>query len=132
MLNAPNNKRHLTTVLGLLLASFSFFSTSTHAAEATLDANVQIDRLWVLISAALVFFMQAGFLALEAGAVRAKSVAITALKNIGDWMICVVVFFFFGWALMFGHTTGGLIGTDGFSLDVVTTGGWVGGKWVHF
>ncbi len=43
--------------------------------------SVSIDGIWVLMAAAMVFLMQAGFLALEAGSVREKAAAITALKN---------------------------------------------------
>ncbi len=107
-------------------------SLAVAAPESAAPVTASLDQLWVLVAAALVFLMQAGFLALEAGSVREKAAPITALKNVADWAICAATFFLFGWALMFGHSAGGLIGADGFSLEVSPAGGWSGGLWVHF
>jgi len=70
-----------------------------------------LDRFWVLIAAFLVFFMQAGFKALEAGMVRQAHADSVAVKNILDWLIVCVVFFGVGFGLMFGQSNGGWIGT---------------------
>ena len=40
-----------------------------------------IDSLWILVSAALVFIMQAGFTCLESGIVRKKIVLMLLLKT---------------------------------------------------
>lgn len=81
--------------------------------------DVTSDIVWVVVCGALVFFMQAGFLCLEVGAVRPKAATITALKNVIDWLICTIFFFFFGWGLMFGQSGWhGLFGTDGFMLKL--------------
>lgn len=74
----------------------------------------EIDILWVLISSALVFIMQAGFLTLEIGLTRSKNNINVALKNLIDFAITTLVFWAFGYALMFGPSLGGLIGTGGF------------------
>ncbi|GAB4508766.1 MAG: hypothetical protein OHK0046_02210 [Anaerolineae bacterium] len=79
-----------------------------------------IDNLWVLVSAGLVFLMQAGFLCLEAGLTRSKNNINVALKNMVDFGITTVLFWLFGYALMFGPTMGGLIGGanfEGFAPD---------------
>jgi Amt family ammonium transporter len=82
---------------------------------AGLSAN-DTDRLWVLLAAALVFLMQAGFLAFEVGCVRPRNVASVAQKNIIDWVVVTAVFFLCGFGLMFGPTLGGFVGTDLFAL----------------
>ena len=41
-----------------------------------------IDSIWVLIAAALVFFMQAGFAMVETGFTRAKNAGNIIMKNL--------------------------------------------------
>ncbi|MEZ4367853.1 MAG: ammonium transporter [Kofleriaceae bacterium] len=91
---------------------------AVQAALAASEARAKTfaDQAWVLVAACLVFFMQTGFLALEVGFVRRKAIVITAMKNLADWTVCVIAFFFCGWALMFGHSQDGLIGGDGWML----------------
>ena len=74
----------------------------------------QIDTLWVLISAILVFIMQAGFMCLEAGLSRKKNNINVALKNIADFGVSVSVFWALGFGVMFGTSMHGLFGTDSF------------------
>ncbi len=68
------------------------------------------DILWIVVSAGLVLSMQAGFLCLEAGLTRSKNSINVAIKNLNDFGMSVVIFWAFGFALMFGTTTGGWIG----------------------
>lgn len=78
------------------------------------------DHLWILFSTGLVFLMQAGFLALEAGLTRSKNNINVAVKNLVDFGISTFLFWLFGFALMFGPSIGGIIGsTDStyFALD---------------
>ncbi len=70
------------------------------------------DYLWVLISAVLVFIMQAGFLALETGLTRTKNNINVALKNLADFGLTTLIFWLFGFGLMFGTTLGGWVGSD--------------------
>lgn len=68
-------------------------------------ANVSVELVknaWVIISATLVLFMQAGFLCLEAGSVRQKNTINVALKNIMDLCISFAIFFIIGYSFMFG------------------------------
>jgi Amt family ammonium transporter len=58
----------------------------------------------VVFAAALVFFMQAGFAMLCAGAVRAKNVQNTMLKNLLDACGAAIAFFTVGYAFAFGGT----------------------------
>ena len=77
------------------------------------------DLLWVLLCAFLVALMQAGFTCLESGMVRAKNSINVALKNLVDFCISFALFGIFGFALMFGASWHGLIGTSGFFLSGV-------------
>lgn len=69
-----------------------------------------IDTIWVLLGAALVFFMQAGFAMVETGFTRAKNAGNIVLKNLMDFAIGSVVFYIIGFGLMFGDSAGGIIG----------------------
>ena len=82
------------------------------ALEFRLDAILQanLDTFWLLICAILVFLMQAGFMCLESGLSRNKNSINVALKNVTDFGIAVVIFWAFGFALMYGTSVFGLFG----------------------
>jgi len=86
------------------------------------ETTSSINMLWVIIAAALVFFMQAGFLGVEVGGVRTKNVLITAMKNCGDWMVVSLLFFVAGFGVMFGPSVGGLFGFGNFASNVPADG----------
>ena len=71
-----------------------------------------VDTLWVINCAILVFIMQAGFMCMETGLSRHKNSINVALKNAADFGVAVVVFWMFGFGLMFGKSFNGLFGTD--------------------
>lgn len=76
------------------------------------------DLQWLLICAGLVFLMQPGFMCLESGLTRSKNNINVAVKNLADFGISVALFWSFGYAIMFGESLGGWIGTNGFFLDI--------------
>jgi Amt family ammonium transporter len=78
-----------------------------------------VDTIWVLLGAALVFFMQPGFAMLEAGLIRAKNVGNIIMKNFMDLSIGSVMYWVVGFGIMFGGSASGLIG----SPDVFLAGG---------
>jgi Amt family ammonium transporter len=86
------------------------------ALEYRLDAILQanLDTFWLLICAILVFLMQAGFMCLESGLSRTKNNINVALKNITDFGVAVVIFWAFGFALMYGTSVSGLFGNKFF------------------
>lgn len=84
-----------------------------------------VDILWVLISAGLIFIMQAGFLCLESGLTRTKNAINVAIKNLMDFGISVITYWMFGFALMFGATKGGWIGTTHFIPSLGSGEVWV-------
>ena len=61
-----------------------------------------VNTAWVLIAAALVFFMQAGFCILESGLTRAKNAGNIIMKNLMDFCIGTPIFWFVGFGIMFG------------------------------
>jgi len=83
-----------------------------------------LDAAWVLVCAGLVFLMQAGFMCLESGLTRAKNTINVAVKNLTDIGFSVVVFWALGFALMFGASKGGVIGTTEFAADTGHAGIW--------
>ena len=78
------------------------------------------DCIWVIMSAMLVFLMQAGFMALETGLSRAKNSINVAIKNMSDFILSIAAFWFIGYGLMFGKTFHGLIGTSDFFVNFDT------------
>ena len=74
-----------------------------------------VNTMWVLIAAALVFFMQAGFAMVETGFTRAKNAGNIIMKNLMDFSIGTPVYWLVGFGIMFAGS-GGFIG--GFDLMV--------------
>ena len=75
-----------------------------------------VNTAWVLIAAALVFFMQGGFAILESGLTRAKNAGNIIMKNLMDFCIGTPIYWFIGFGIMFG--TGSLVG----GIDLFTRG----------
>ena len=65
-----------------------------------------VNTIWVLLGAALVFFMQAGFSMCEAGFTRAKNTGKILMKNLMDFCIGTPCFWLFGFGMMFGLGSG--------------------------
>ena len=65
-----------------------------------------VNTIWVLVGAALVFFMQAGFAMVEAGFTRAKNAGNIIMKNLMDFCIGTPVFWLVGFGIMFGAGNG--------------------------
>ncbi len=77
-----------------------------------MDFKVVADTLWVLITAMLVFWMNAGFASVEAGFARQKNCANILSKNFVVFAVTSIAFWFLGWGIMFGDGTP-LFGTQG-------------------
>lgn len=101
-------------------AAFALLApTSAIAGDVEFLTQSNANVLWTLIAAILVMFMQAGFGCVEAGFTRAKSAGNIMMKNFLDFSVGSVVFFVFGFALMFGTDVSGLFGSSGFGLSGV-------------
>ena len=84
-----------------------------------------LDIAWILICAALVLLMQAGFMCLEAGLTRSKNNINVAIKNLTDTGISILLFWALGFAIMFGKSKGGWIGSSGWLPSLNEAGGWM-------
>ena len=105
----------------LTLALFLFGGiTPLFAHELTADmVQDNLNYVWTIIAACLVFFMQAGFALVETGLTRAKNAINIIMKNVMDVSAGSLAFFLVGFGLMFGTSAGGWIGTDGFLLGEI-------------
>lgn len=75
-----------------------------------------INTVWVLLAAALVFFMEAGFAALEAGFIRGKNSLNIIMKVFMDCTVGMLGYWVLGFGVMYGLDKAGIIGTNGFLL----------------
>ena len=82
------------SVSGPLLAQDADTTTVDAAALEILRNNINI--VWTCIAAFLVFFMQAGFAMVESGFTRAKNTINIMMKNLMDFSIGTLAFFFIG------------------------------------
>jgi Amt family ammonium transporter len=64
-----------------------------------------VDEMWLVVAAALVMLMQAGFALVEAGFTRAKNAANIVMKNFMDFSVGAIVYWAFGFALAYGGST---------------------------
>src|SRR6056297_1457093 len=98
----------LFIVLSAVLGVGSIF-----AQELTMaDVSAAFDMIWLVLAAALVFVMQAGFAMVETGLTRAKNAGNIIMKNLMDFSVGALAYWAVGWALMYGNTAGGLVGTS--------------------
>ena len=101
--------------LGLGLATAAPHALAAEAADA--GRFVAVDTIWVLLGAALVFFMQPGFAMVETGLTRAKNAGNIVMKNVMDFALGTVVFWVIGFGLMFGDDISGIIGAPDFFIQ---------------
>ena len=88
-------------------------------ASAAEPANAKVsvpDTVWVVITAMLVMFMQAGFAMVETGFTRAKNACNILMKNLMDFSVGSVVYWAVGFGVMFGAGNT-LFGTSGWFLN---------------
>ncbi len=78
-----------------------------------------LNFVWTLIAAFMVFIMQAGFAMVEVGFTRAKNACNILMKNLMDFSVGAIAFWAVGFGLMFG-TTNGFFGTSDFFFGGAT------------
>ena len=109
----------LGAVLGAMNLFVYLLDSPAGAQEATgpTAANLisPINTMWTLVAAFLVFFMQAGFMALEAGFARSRESVNIMMECIFDTCLCGLLYFAIGFAFQFGQGNG-LIGHEYFFL----------------
>jgi Amt family ammonium transporter len=90
-------------------------NADTNQLEAVPEAKFWADTIWTIITACLVFFMQAGFAMVEGGLTRAKNTGNIMMKNLLDFCMGSLAFWLVGFGLMFGNGNA-LFGTTGFMV----------------
>jgi Amt family ammonium transporter len=93
--------------------------TGIAGAQDVDPVQINLDNVYILLSAVLVIFMQAGFALVEAGLTRAKSVANIMMKNLIDFCAGGIAFAAVGFAIAYGGSLDGFgmfFGADGFFL----------------
>jgi Amt family ammonium transporter len=111
----------IAIVLSMMAFSMGLFGTTAHAqgtAATPPDARLvnAINTAWVLVAAALVFGMQAGFVMLEAGFARRRETVNILMECIFDTCLCGITFWAWGYAFMFAEGNA-FIGTKWFFLN---------------
>lgn len=106
-----------------LMAQVSAVETTSGGAASTSD----LDNLWLMLCAILVFFMQTGFTLLECGTCRSKNVVNIVFKNTTDACTAGITFWAIGWGVAYGGdytdaATNGFIGSGEFFF--VSSGEW--------
>ena len=82
-----------------------------------------LNVVWTLVAAILVFLMQAGFALVETGFTRAKNAANIMMKNLMDFAVGSLAFYVLGAALMFGASkAAGWFGWGGFGMPSLMDG----------
>lgn len=118
-----------TSFIALLFVSLSAIGFAEEAKKTAVDPAVaqaiksstdslqtNINIVWTVVAAVLVFFMQAGFAMVESGFTRAKNAVNIIMKNLMDFSVGSIAFFILGFGLMFGATNG-FFGTTDFMLS---------------
>src|SRR5450432_2355414 len=111
-------------LLGLMKASSWYFDSAAGAATGVVQHHANdfvspINTVWVLVTAFLVFFMQAGFMGLEAGFARSRETVNVLLECVFDTCLCGLLYWSIGFAFQFGNGNG-FIGHQYFFLHGMT------------
>lgn len=104
------------SLIMIVALSWAGAAIAQEGAEASIN---QLPNIWMLFSAALVFFMNAGFAMLEAGFCRRKNAVNVLAKNLIVFCVATLAYWLFGFALMFGDSNNSLIGQSGFFFDLI-------------
>ncbi|NRF93248.1 ammonium transporter [Paenibacillus frigoriresistens] len=84
--------------------------------DAIQQLSSGLDTIWVVLTAAMILLMEGGFALLEAGFVRQKNAVSIIMKVFVDISFGALIFYLFGFALMYGKDVSGLFGTTGFFM----------------
>lgn len=103
------NKKRSLALLGMM--GLTALTVSAHAKTAE-ELTIALDTIWVLGTAALVFFMNLGFGLVESGFARAKNTVNILSKNFVVFAISCLAYYIIGWGLQYGNGNG-FMGLEG-------------------
>lgn len=104
--------------LFLLFLSFLSLTTTLSADGLTINENAfAIDNMFLFFCAVLVLFMQAGFSMLEAGLNATKNTVNILFKNIMDLGLGVLLYYIFGYGIMYPGDFNGYFGFAGIGVS---------------
>jgi Amt family ammonium transporter len=110
------HRRRILTGLGVaLLAGAAPAFAQEVQPDPMATMKVALDTVWVLFTAFLVFWMNAGFACLEAGLCRAKNAVNILAKNFIVFAVASMAFWLIGFAMMFGDGNP-FVGMSGWAL----------------
>jgi ammonium transporter, Amt family len=101
--------RILLTIVSLLLVPASAYADD---GPSTADLKVAADTIWVLVTAFLVFWMNAGFALVESGFCRKKNAVNILAKNFVVFAVTTLIYYAVGFGVMFGNGND-FVGTSG-------------------
>ncbi|HLC26935.1 MAG TPA: ammonium transporter [bacterium] len=119
MMRKMDWKLQLSIALILGIGAVVFHPVLALALDGKIDGKAveagkyAMDTVWVVLTAVLVFFMQAGFACVEAGFTRAKNTVNIMMKNFLDFCMSSLAYWAIGFGLMFGNGNA-LFGLTGF------------------
>jgi Amt family ammonium transporter len=111
-------------IIGAMQLSNWFLQSPAGAATGVVQHHANdfvspINTVWTLVTAFLVFFMQAGFMGLEAGFARSRETVNVLLECVFDTCLCGLLYWAWGFAFQFGNGNG-WIGHQYFLLHGMT------------
>jgi Amt family ammonium transporter len=111
-----SRKKWITMGAALGMIMLADRANALELGEHMTEMKVAMDTVWVVMCAALVFFMNTGFALLEAGLCRSKNTVNILSKNVIVFGVAALAFWTVGFGLMFGDGNS-LIGTCGWFLS---------------
>ncbi|MBC8206320.1 MAG: ammonium transporter [Kiritimatiellales bacterium] len=114
--------KKMIRIMGVL-AVLACLAIPVHADEVVTaetvaaESGYAIDNMFLLLGAILVIFMQPGFAMVESGFNSAKNAVNILFKNVMDLCIGVLLYFLFGYGIMYGDAIlGGFMGWGGMGI----------------
>ena len=117
MLNENHRRRwmFLPVVLGLIFGGTALAQAPAEG-PTNAELKVMLDTVWVLVTAFLVFWMNAGFGCVESGLCRAKNATNILGKNFVVFAFSTLAYWIAGFAIMFGDGSS-FMGWSGLMLN---------------
>ena len=117
-------KRFVRALPLALVLSLLATSAFAQGADAAAELTYAVNNFALFICAVLVLFMQAGFALVELGFNSSKNVVNIMFKNFIDMALGVMIYWAFGFSLMYGASQliPGFVAWGGFGVSEVGTG----------